>query len=1386
MRVPLWFGLWSIAALLLTAQPGTAQIGSADAFDPNATNGNVYAAAVQADGKVFVAGNFDTIGGYTLPHDFIRPGFFRLNADGTRDLTFAANIQGGPVECMAVQPDGKLLMGGDFSYANGYSMHNMVRLNADGTLPITGTPPLTVPAFVARPDGHVRSIALLPDGKIIILGTFTSMDSGAVSRSHIARLNADGSLDMSFDPPVNSGLTCMALQPDGKLIVSGSLPVIGGVPRTVTRLTTTGAVDPTFADPAADSSVSGIVVQADGKVLVGGSFENIGGANRPGLARLNTDGTLDSSFSAILNSGVSVTALALQADGRIVLGGIFFLVNDTPRNRIARLLPTGAVDMTFNPASGGELFGSALQADGRLVVTGGFQHEFVPYGLIGGQQRNRIARLMNDSVTDLITVSSQSQITWARGGTAPEAFSVRFELSNDGGITWATLGDGTRIAGGWQITGLSLPATGIVRGIATVPVTHIGGSSSSSVASSKTYAFPPAAEVATLAATDLAATSATLNATIDPNGSATTALFQYGLTAAYGSILPITLIPNDGSAPLHISLPASGLTPHVLYHYRVVATNAFGTSYGENFTFHSNATPNTPALSSSSIAENQPVASTVGTLGTVADSDGDSITYSLVSGEGDTDNFSFTIVGNTLRTNEVFNFEWQSIYHIRVRATDGFTNGTAEAALTITILNVIEPPIVAALPATNLRHSSAALKATLNPNSITTNAQFQYGLTTSYGSTADVFFFHTDATAHAVEAYVGGLLPSTTYHYRFIASNDDGSTEGDDQTFTTRATSPGDVELAFNPNVQGGAVQCTAIQSDGKILIGGSFTQVNGVPRNNLARLNSDGSLDLSFDPNPDNVINCVAVQVNGMIIIGGSFSHVGSTSRNNLARITISGSVDASFTPLVNGAVTSLLANVRGGELYVSGMFTTVSGQPRGGFARLDYRGALETTFSDMAPDGQVNCMIMFSEFEGVVVGGNFSQFGGEARHGLARVNDAGLVVGGDDGLVFADAGTSVNALYRVPGAILVGGYFSTFGGAAHENIARITIDDRNLPIGVTPNHPVVDTTFTTSVSGGIQAFACDVSDRTIIGGSFFAVNGTSLSGMARLNYSGALDTSFDPGPRSNYFNSAVTSLTGQMDGKVIATGLFTHLGGEPKSGFARLHNDYSDQSVHINYMPDSAWTASWWRFGTAPEITKDTKFWYDYGNTYFPYQYGADGTASYRPWDGTHSGSLWTQTLNLINTRTPKIRAAGRVGGGSSIVFQTEPVVPSSVNEWRLIHFGTTSTAGVLADAADVDGDGVPNLIEYALGTSPTSAAGRALPAGEMAGAGPSARFEIRFTQPAGITGITYGAEWTATLGGAWTPVTDTGVLPEHVFSMPIVGESRGFMRIVVTRTP
>src|ERR1700730_17496829 len=236
--------------------------------------------------------------------------------------------------------------------------------------------------FDPNANGPVYVVVVQPDGKILIGGDFTTLspNGGAVvTRNHIARLNPDGTLDIAFDPNANNRVYSIAVQADGKILAGGVFTSIGGQTRSrIARLDATTGLADSF-DPNANVDVRSIVVQADGKILAGGAFTSIGGQLRNRIARLEATTGLADSFNPNANSGV--LAIAVQADGKILAGGDFNGANSVggqTRNRIARLDPTTGLADSFDPNANGIVYSIAVQADGKILAGGDFSS-------IGGQ-----------------------------------------------------------------------------------------------------------------------------------------------------------------------------------------------------------------------------------------------------------------------------------------------------------------------------------------------------------------------------------------------------------------------------------------------------------------------------------------------------------------------------------------------------------------------------------------------------------------------------------------------------------------------------------------------------------------------------------------------------------------------------------------------------------------------------------------------------------------------------------------------------------------------------------------------------------------------------------------------------------------------------------------
>lgn len=449
--------------VLVGASSATVNIVEAGASDSSFSHpwfsysGSAHEFAVQPDGKIAFVGRNESVGGID-----------RLFPDGSADEDFRGQGDGAnvtAVRTIARQPDGKLVVGGDFTTVRGASVTRVARLNVDGSLD-TGFNPGT------GPNGIVRKVIVQPDGKILIGGNFSSVNG--VARQGVARLNADGSLDTTFfassPPGANTiNLETMALQPDGKVLIGGFIyanwnALFDDFSSGIWRLNADGSIDMSFdigegAHAASGSNslrrVYAIAVQPDGKVLVGGEFDGFAGtANRPRLVRLNTNGSVDTAFQTALGSGPDddVRTLALQNDGGIMVGGQFKNFAGSSRLYAARVSPSGAFDNTFdaslNEIVPGGSYGNwvrnfAFLPDGKLLIA----------QEIWGNEQRVIAKVFSG-------ISGLAGTLEFSGGTfsAIENTSAQVTVSRTGGSTGA-IQVAYSTVGGTATEGVDYPLT---------------------------------------------------------------------------------------------------------------------------------------------------------------------------------------------------------------------------------------------------------------------------------------------------------------------------------------------------------------------------------------------------------------------------------------------------------------------------------------------------------------------------------------------------------------------------------------------------------------------------------------------------------------------------------------------------------------------------------------------------------------------------------------------------------------------------------------------------------------------------------------------------------------------------------------------------------------
>jgi uncharacterized delta-60 repeat protein len=372
------------------------------AFTTNTGTGasnTVNSIAIQSDGKIVIGGGFTTFNGATATR------IARLNSDGTLDTAFMSNIGTGAnstINAMAIQSDDKIVIGGSFLTFNGATVNRIARLNSNGTLDTAFTTNTGTGA-----SNTVNSIAIQSDGKIVIGGTFTTFNGTTVGR--IVRLNSNGTLDTAFTTNTGTGVsgagnsvTAVAIQSDGKIVIGGAFTSFNGATvGCIARLNSDGTLDTAFATntgAGAVNTINSIAIQPDGKIVIGGVFTTFNGATVNRIARLNSDGTIP---RFLFNT--TVNSIAIQSDGKIVIGGNFTLFNMTTTNRIARLNSDGTLDTAFsiNVGTGTEqpVTEIAIQSDGGIVIGGGFT-------LFNGVTVNRIARLNSDGTLDAAFMSN--------------------------------------------------------------------------------------------------------------------------------------------------------------------------------------------------------------------------------------------------------------------------------------------------------------------------------------------------------------------------------------------------------------------------------------------------------------------------------------------------------------------------------------------------------------------------------------------------------------------------------------------------------------------------------------------------------------------------------------------------------------------------------------------------------------------------------------------------------------------------------------------------------------------------------------------------------------------------------------------------------------------
>ena len=337
--------------------------GTADArFKPPVITGTslpiVQGMVLDAEGRILIGGAFTAIDGVS------RGNIARLNRDGSRDDSFSVDGANGPVSAIEMQNDDRIVVGGKFSRFNGLNVTNIVRLFPDGSID---------PTFRATVNQSVSSLLLTPSSELYVGGEISAVNSR--TRTSIAKYSlVNEDFLESFSPRIlsQSSVSPMSLFQDHRIVIAGDFSFVDGLPRGgVAVLTEDGHVDGTFdSSIGTDGLVRSLAVTREGKIVIGGDFDSYQGHITHKVARINLDGSPDTSFVSA-SSLYQVYNVGVFTNGAVLTTGPFG--NDTNLVTKARLNPDGSVDTGYSlPVNPGNssINVSKVEPDGKVILGG--------------------------------------------------------------------------------------------------------------------------------------------------------------------------------------------------------------------------------------------------------------------------------------------------------------------------------------------------------------------------------------------------------------------------------------------------------------------------------------------------------------------------------------------------------------------------------------------------------------------------------------------------------------------------------------------------------------------------------------------------------------------------------------------------------------------------------------------------------------------------------------------------------------------------------------------------------------------------------------------------------------------------------------------------------
>lgn len=329
----------------------------------------------------------------------------------------------------------------------------------------------------------------------------------------------------------------------------------------------------------------------------------------------------------------------------------------------------------------------------------------------------------------------------------------------------------------------------------------------------------------------------------------------------------------------------------------------------------------------------------------------------------------------------------------------------------------------------------------------------------------------------------------------------------------------------------GGSVNALAVQADGSVVVGGSFSNINGVARNNLARLHPDGSLD-NWNPDVDGPVNALAVSANA-VYVGGSFHDIGGQAHAFLGAIDSSSGLPVAWNPGADQLVSALALSDDRSIVYAGGFFMTIGGQARSRIGAVGSADGIATTWNPGANSYVRGLSVVGNTLYAI---GDFTTIAGNPRTSIARFNADGSL---DLAWNPAPDSPTVIALAISGNTAFVGGKFFDLGGQPMPYLAAVdaTSGASGAPL---PWNPAPASDISALAIAGSTVYA---------GGSFAYIGGQARARLAALDLASGLATGWNP----NVTGGPVTALAVSGSSVYVAGG-FTTVSGQSRIGIAAL----------------------------------------------------------------------------------------------------------------------------------------------------------------------------------------------------------------------------------------